>query len=111
MDIKYKMVGMFSNDYSGTPSDCVQCHDAKWGSILINGVCGECLYEAWLESTEEESIFRCEFYGCHGQAVYMGWFRELDFAGQPSGLMKKIMVCEEHKKHLIGYEPAESEDA
>jgi len=36
-------VGSYSQSKSADPQDCKVCHDAKWGTVIIEGVCTECL--------------------------------------------------------------------
>jgi hypothetical protein len=36
-------VGNYSQSTSADPQDCKVCHDAKWGTVIIDGVCAECL--------------------------------------------------------------------
>ena len=36
-----KMVGHYSMS-QGVPTDCLQCNDAKWGTVLVNDLCLDC---------------------------------------------------------------------
>ncbi len=51
----------------------------------------------------EEKI-TCEFRDCMNEAEYEGWFSVLDFSGQKTGLIRKMYVCKDCKKFLIGSE-------
>lgn len=46
MSNDYKIVGTHTMR-AGVPEDCTECHNAEWGGVLVNGVCGRCLYTAW----------------------------------------------------------------
>ena len=59
--------------------------------------CPQCGYQ--------ENIITCEFRGCQNEAEYEGWYRVLDFAGQPTGLIQKMRVCHICVKFLIGNSP------
>lgn len=51
---------------------------------------------------EPEELPRCEVMDCTNLAMYEGWYRVKDFAGLPTGVIQKRMVCETHKSLLIG---------
>ena len=54
---------------------------------------------------EESEEFPCGFEGCNEPAIYEGWFRSRDpFLNTPTGLVKRMVVCENHKIYLIGQE-------
>lgn len=59
--------------------------------------CPQCGYQ--------ENIIICEFRGCQNEAEFEGWYRVLDFAGQPTGLIQKMRVCHSCVKFLIGNSP------
>lgn len=52
----------------------------------------------------DEDFIKCDFLGCQDEAKYEGWYRVVDFAGQPTGLIKK-RVCRSCVKLLIGNSP------
>jgi len=52
----------------------------------------------------------CDVAGCDQPAVYEGWNRALDpVLGTPTGLMRKVHVCEAHKTCLIGFQVQSTE--
>ena len=59
-------------------------------------------WEKLLKVLEEHNGPTCEVNGCLHLAEWEGWYRCLDIAGLPSGLIQRRCVCEEHKKRLIG---------
>lgn len=52
----------------------------------------------------------CEVPGCKEEAEWEGWYRVVDFTGNPTGLIQKRMVCELHKFYLIGYGKEETDE-
>lgn len=63
--------------------------------------CGNC-------TCDKYEFLECEFRNCTREAEYEGWYRVLDFAGQPTGLIQKMMVCKDCTKYLIGNKKEES---
>ena len=59
------------------------------------GCCGEEVY----------SHGPCQVHDCKNSAAYEGWYNSKDFAGVPTGMMKLIRVCEDHRIVLIGAQP------
>lgn len=41
-ELSIKVVGNYRHSQA-EPTDCAKCHNAKWGSVLIDGICAECL--------------------------------------------------------------------
>ena len=60
-------------------------------------VCSQCGHD--------EDFIKCGFRGCQNEAEYEGWYRVLDFANQPTGLIQKMQVCHSCVKFLIGNSP------
>lgn len=60
-------------------------------------VCPQCGYQ--------EDFIKCDFRGCTNEAEFEGWYRVLDFAGQPTGVTQKMRVCNSCVKFLIGNSP------
>lgn len=56
----YKIVGTHTMR-AGVPEDCIECHSAEWGGVLVNGVCGRCLYAAWQNAQQsvQPTVLRC----------------------------------------------------
>ena len=43
-----KMIGMYSiNKVAPDKVNCTNCNNADWGDVLIEGICGRCLFQAW----------------------------------------------------------------
>lgn len=41
---------------SVSPTDCIICHQAEWGDVLINGVCGKCLISRLNKQIDEINV-------------------------------------------------------
>ena len=41
--LNFRMVGSYTGPQAVEPSYCTKCHNALWGTIIINGICAECL--------------------------------------------------------------------
>jgi hypothetical protein len=54
MSNDYKIIGTHTMR-AGVPEDCTECHDAEWGGVLVNGVCGRCLYTAWKNAQQNRA--------------------------------------------------------
>lgn len=46
-------------------------------------------------------IDKCEIQGCTQYAAYEGWYKVLDFSGNPTGLIQRRCVCDAHVNMLI----------
>ena len=57
---------------------------------------------------EWNSLTFCEVDGCHNVAEWRGWHKVKDFTGNPTGLIQRRLVCDEHKHLLNGGESAQS---
>lgn len=42
-EIKISLVGSHTHTRIAEPQDCISCHNANWGDVLVNGICGRCL--------------------------------------------------------------------
>ncbi len=43
-----KMIGMYSiSKVAPDKENCSNCGNADWGDVLIEGICGRCLYQSW----------------------------------------------------------------
>ena len=62
-------------------------------------VCSKCGHDDY----DDEDFIKCYFSDCQNEAEFEGWYRRLDFAGQPTGLIQQIRVCRVCVKFLIGY--------
>lgn len=49
-------------------------------------------------------VQRCQIRGCNETVEYDGWFRVVDpVFGKPTGLLQRLLACEDHAKQAIGY--------
>ena len=48
-----------------------------------------------------EDFVSCEAQGCQQLAIYEGWYRQKDFTGHATGLIRLANVCREHTAWLI----------
>lgn len=60
-------------------------------------------HESAIDHTDDETYRRCEVEGCTANADYEGWYRVVDFSGNPTGLTQLREVCAEHAPMLIGW--------
>ena len=51
-ELRHQIVGNYRHP-TALPNECKRCHNARWGSTLINGICAECLFRQ-LELNQEE---------------------------------------------------------
>jgi hypothetical protein len=52
-----KMIGMYSiNKVAPDKVNCLNCNNADWGDVLIEGVCGRCLIQAWQAEQARQAI-------------------------------------------------------
>jgi len=52
--------------------------------------------------TQELEIDACEVCGCSAPWEWEGWMQNRDFSGNPTGTVKLVHVCDEHRMVLIG---------
>jgi hypothetical protein len=50
--LKVRVVGYYTVPEAET-TDCICCHDADWADVLIEGICGRCLLEAYHEREKQ----------------------------------------------------------
>ena len=64
-----------------------------------------------LEKSEAEFVLEnthfCNVDRCYNVALWEGWFDNKDFSGNKTGLMRRVVVCDDHKFMLKGYKEDE----
>lgn len=52
-----KMIGMYSiNKVAPDKVNCSNCGNADWGDVLIEGICGRCLHQAWQAAQQSRAV-------------------------------------------------------
>jgi len=51
-ELKVRIVGNYSVPIA-KKEDCTCCHDADWGDVTVEGICGRCLLEAYHEREKQ----------------------------------------------------------